>query len=396
MPALALAIAPVIGAFAPLFSTRVFEHATLVLVGALLAPGRRTVAAGLRVMGKGQDGHFQHAHRVLNRAHWSPLDPSRVRLGLRLDAFVPEGPGVIGMDETSERRRGAKLAAQGISRDPVRSSPAHFVTASGRRWVRLRVLARIPWVDRVWALPFLTVLAPSARDDHARGRRPASLLDRARQAVRWGRRWLPTRAVVVVGDRTDSALEGLEALRASIGVSTRLRMDAARSTPAPPRKPKQNGRPRQKGRRRPTLAQRVADATIRWQMVKVAPGYGQAARCLHITSATAVWYHAGMPSVPMRWALIRDPAGKLAPQAWRSTKLALDPRQILPWFVHRWTLATPVEEARAQLGLEPSRQWNGRSIRRTPPVVLGRYSSITLAAAHLIEGQPAPVQMTAW
>jgi hypothetical protein len=207
MPILPFAMTTVIGAFASLFSKRVFAHATLLLVGAILAPGRRTVAAVLRVMGKSHDGYFQNDHRVLNRARWSPIKASRVRLGLLLDAFVPEGPVVVGIDETIERRRGAKIAAKGIYRDPVRSSHAHFVNASGRRWVSLMVLARIPWAERVWVLPVLTVLAPSERYDHTRGRQPQSLLDRARQAVWLVRRWLPTRELVVVGDSTYAALE---------------------------------------------------------------------------------------------------------------------------------------------------------------------------------------------
>jgi DDE superfamily endonuclease len=396
MPALPLAIATVIGAFAPRFSKRVFEHATPLLVGGILAPGRRTVAAVLRIMGKSQDDHFQTYHRVLNRPRWSPINASRVLLGLLLNAFAPEGPVVIGIDETIERRRGAKITAQGIYRDPVRSSHAHFIKASGLRWVSLMVLARIPWVGRVWALPFLTVLAPSERYYQARGRRPQSLLDRARQAVRLVRRWLPTREVVVVGDSTDAALEWLNALRESICVITRLRLDAALYTPAPPRKPRQNGRPRKKGMRLPTLAQLVTDPTTRWKMVTVAPWYGQAERCVHIASATAVWYHSGMPSVPIRWVLIRDPAGKFAPQALLSTKLALDPMQILPWFIQRWQLETTFEEARAHLGVETSRQWNDRSVRRTTPALFGLYSIVTLVAAHLIGDQPVPVHTTAW
>jgi hypothetical protein len=396
MPALPVALATVMGACAPLVSTRVFEHATLWLVGAMLAPGRRTGAAVWRVMGKSQDGHCQTDHRARNRARWSPITTRRVLLGLLLDTCVPEGPVVIGIEEPIERRRGAKLSAQGVYRDPVRSSPAHVVNASGLRGVSLLVLARLPWVDRVWALPCLTVLAPSARDYHARGRRPHALPDRARQAVRWVRRRRPTREVVVVGDRTYAALEGLDALRESIGVIPRLRLDAALSTPAPPRKPRQNGRPRKKGLRLPTLAQRVADPTTRWQMVTVVPWYGQEERCVYITSATAVWYHSGMPSVPIRWVLIRDPAGTFAPQALRSTTLALDPRQILTWFVPRWQLEATVEEARAPLGLETSRQWHDRSVHRTTPAVFGLDAIVTLVAAHLIKDQPAPIHPTAW
>ncbi len=100
--------------------------------------------------------------------------------------------------------------------------------------------------------------------------------------------------------------------------------------------------------------------------------------------------------MPIRWVLIRDPAGKFEPQALLSTKLALDPRQILTWFVQRWKLETTFDEARAHLGLETSRQWNDRSIRRTTPVLFGLYSIVTLVAAHLIEDQPAPVHITAW
>jgi DDE superfamily endonuclease len=188
MSTLSLAMTTVMGAFAPLCSKRTFEPAKLLLVGAILAPGKRTVTAVLRVMGKGAAAHVQNDHRLLNRARWPSLAASRMLLNLLLDAFVPEGPVVIGIDETIERRRGEKIAAKGIYRDPVRSSHTHFVKASGLRWVCLMGLAPIPWIDRVWALPFLTVLAPSERYYTTRGRRSQSLLDRGRQAVRPGSR----------------------------------------------------------------------------------------------------------------------------------------------------------------------------------------------------------------
>lgn len=289
MPTLPCAITTVIGAFAPLFSTRVFEHAKLLLVGAILAPGKRTMTAALRVLGRGDDSHFQHFHRVLNRAQWSPLKASRILLALLLEAFVPEGPVVIGIDETLERRRGERISAKGIYRDPVRSSHTHFVKARGLRWVSLRVLTRIPWVNRVWALPFLTVLAPSERYYQARGRRPESLLARARQALRLVRRWLPARELVVVGDNTYAALEWLDAVRKTVCVIARLRLDAALYEPAPARKPKQTGRPRKKGGRLPTLAQVWAHPSTRWQMVTIAQWYGRGERRVQLTSATAVW-----------------------------------------------------------------------------------------------------------
>jgi hypothetical protein len=170
MQALPHAVQAVILSFAPLFSKRVFHHARLLLVGSILAPGKRTVTSALRVMGRGQAIDFQTYHRVLNRARWSALQGSRILLLQLVQSFSPSGPLLIGVDETIERRWGSKISARGIYRDPVRSSKSHVVKASGLRWVCLLLLAPVPWANRVWALPFLTVLSPSERYYATRGR----------------------------------------------------------------------------------------------------------------------------------------------------------------------------------------------------------------------------------
>lgn len=161
--------------FAPLFSKRVWSSVQVLLIGAILAVGTRTVTAVLRVMGLSQEEQFQKYHRVLNRAKWSSLAASRRLLRALIDAFVPAGPLLMALDDTIERRRGAKIAAKGIYRDPVRSSHSHFVKASGLRWLCLMLLAPIPWAGRCWALPFCTVLSPSKRYYEDRGRQPNKL-----------------------------------------------------------------------------------------------------------------------------------------------------------------------------------------------------------------------------
>jgi hypothetical protein len=128
-------LTPLIGYFAPQFSKRVWKHVQVLLVGALLAPGRRTVTAALRVCGLSEEKHFQNYHRVLNRAHWPSLALARLLLRLLLRTFALDGPLIIGLDDTLERRRGEKISAKGIYRDAVRSSHAHFVKASGLRWL---------------------------------------------------------------------------------------------------------------------------------------------------------------------------------------------------------------------------------------------------------------------
>ena len=186
--------------FAPLFTKRVWQHVQVLLVGAILAPGMRTVTAALRVIGLAHMKSSQQYHRVLNRAIWSSLEGSRLLLQLLVHTLAPTGPLVMGLDDTIERRRGAKIRAKGIYRDPVRSSHSHVVKASGLRWLSLMLLVPLPWVKRVWALPFLTVLAPSERYHQERGQRHKKLTDWACQMLLMVRRWVPERSLVLVTD----------------------------------------------------------------------------------------------------------------------------------------------------------------------------------------------------
>ena len=273
MPTLPPAMLALLAPFAPLFGRRVWPTAVVLVIGTLLAPGKRTVTAALRVLGLAHTRRFERYHRVLNRARWSSLAVSRVLLGRLVAAFVPTGPLLVGIDETIERRRGKRIAAKGIYRDPVRSSHAHFVKASGLRWICLMLLVPLPWAGRVWALPFLTALAPSERYDQERGRRHKTLVDWARQMLLLLRRWWPDRALIAVADSSYAALELLATCQGwpqPVTVITRLRLDAALYAPAPPRRPRQPGRPRLKGQRLATLAAVAADPATRWTRITVA------------------------------------------------------------------------------------------------------------------------------
>jgi hypothetical protein len=161
--------------FQSLFCRPTWRNALVLILGAVLAPGRRTVTAALSVLGLREAATFTNFHRVLNRNRWSSRTAARRLLDLLLEAFVADGPVVIGIDETIERRWGPKIKARGIYRDPVRSSHGHFVKASGLRWITVTLLAPIPWAQRVWALPFVTALAPSERFARERGHRHKKL-----------------------------------------------------------------------------------------------------------------------------------------------------------------------------------------------------------------------------
>ena len=389
--------AAVILCFAPLFRERSWRHAEVLLVGAILAPGQRTVTSILRIAGLCRERRFTNYHRVLNRAAWSGRAAGRVLLGLLLDAFAPKGPVILGVDDTIERRRGKRIGAKGIYRDPVRSSKGHFVKASGLRWLSLMLLVPIPWAGRVWALPFLTALAPSERYCREHGRRHKKLTDRARQLALQARRWLPHRPLILVADSGFAALELLAALvRHGVTCVTRLRLDAALYGPAPPRRPGAVGRPRTKGSRLPTLAAVLADGETPWRRLTVPGWYGEGERAVEIRSGTAVWRHAGLPVVPIRWVLLRDPHRRFDPQALLCTDTAQDPLQVVRWFVQRWQLEVTFREARDHLGVETQRQWSDRAIARTTPCLLALFSIVALLATRLDRHARLRVSATAW
>ena len=156
---------PIIEEFAPvIYKVSTWYKVEVLVVGAILTRGKRTVSAALRVMGLGQEKNYAKYHHVLNRAVWSGQEASAVLLRLLLKTLAAKGEALVfGIDATIERRWGEKISARGIYRDPVRSSGSHFVKASGLRWMCLMWLTEISWAQRIWALPFLTLLAPSER-----------------------------------------------------------------------------------------------------------------------------------------------------------------------------------------------------------------------------------------
>ena len=215
---------------------RTWRKAQLLVMGAILSPGKRTVSSALNILGIGQHGDFAVYHHVLNRAQWSPLQLSRALLLLvagRLGSSTE--PLVFGIDETVERRWGRKIAAKGRYRDPVRSKDDQVVMTPGLQWVSLTLLTRIGWAGRHWALPFLTALVVSARYDRRKGRRHQTVTDYAQQMLVCRRRWLPERDLVVVADGGYAKREFLrhcQSMSKPIVVVTKLRKDASLYQPA--------------------------------------------------------------------------------------------------------------------------------------------------------------------
>ena len=397
MLTLPVAIVPILAPFAMLFTNPTWQKAQLLMVGAILTAGQRTVAAALRVMGRSDQDDFARYHEVLNRAVWSSREAARILLLLLLQHLDRgDGPLIFGIDETLERRRGAKIQARGIYRDAVRSSRHQLVKASGLRWISLMWLGPVPWAGRHWALPVLTVVAPSSRYYQQLGRRHKKITDWARQMVMQLRRWLPHRPLVLVGDNSYAVLDLLhccQSLREPVTLIARLRLDAALYAPAPPRQPGQNGRPALKSPRLPSLKSLLDQDQAAWT-VAAGSWYDGTTRIVELISQTALWYRSGKPAVTIRWVLVRDPEGAFDPQTLLCTDPAADPIQILQWFVLRWQLEVTFQEVRSHLGMETQRQWSDLAIVRTTPALLGLFSWTTLAA-HVLQQECPIVQRTA-
>ncbi len=204
---------------------------------------------------------------------------------------------------------------------------------------------------------------------------------------------------VVVADSSFAAIEllaQLASLSEPICMIVRFCLDAALYEPAPERKEGQRGRPRKKGQRLPTLEQVAADPHTRWQPLIIPNWYGQRNRTVEIVSDTAVWFHNGLPPLPIRWVLIRDPQGKFQTQAVLSTNLDLDPCQILLWFVRRWRVEVTFHEVRTHLGVETQRQWSDPGIACTTPALLGLFSLVTLLVHQSARRRKMPIRQAAW
>ena len=285
----------------PCFTSPSWEHVLVLVMGAVLATGKRTVTSCLRVTGRAQATNFASYHQILNRARWSPRAVAKQLLGIVVEHLVPDGPVVIGMDDTIERRWGRRIAARGIYRDPVRSSHGHFVKASGLRWLSFMVLTPVSWTRLIKALPVLTLLAPSERSNHQRGCRHKLLTDWARQGALQLSHWLPSRQIIFIGDSSFAVHDLAHAVVRRATLISRLRLDANLFALPSTRTSSSLGRPAQKGLALPKLKILLCNPATSWTRIVVSAWHRYAqGKALEITSGIALGYRPGTPLSPVR------------------------------------------------------------------------------------------------
>lgn len=399
MPTPAPEIVQLLHVFAIAFTAPTWKNALVLLFGAILAPGRRTVSSALRVMGLDDDPRFEKYYRVLNRNRWEPMYLSKLLLALIIRLCVPAGkPLILAVDETLERRWGPKITALGVFRDPVRSTEKKVVYASGLRWLALAIVIPVPWGRRRWALPFLTVNLLSPKTSAKWGKRHRSSVARAGQLITQVRRWQPEREIIVVGDgafAVAALVQHCQRKRIGVTLVSRLRFDARLFDPPQAQPQSKRGVKPKKGERQPRLDQRLEDAETEWVSIQLT-WYGGETRTFEIATGTSLWHRTGLDPVPLRWVLLRCPEDEtFRPEALFSSNPDSSPQDIVHWFVLRWSIEVTFAEVRMHLGFETQRQWSDKAIARTSPCLLGLFSLVVLFAIQL-HPRNLPIQRTSW
>jgi len=397
MPSPSATIIQLLSMFSAAFTAPTFKKAVVLILGTILAPGRRTVTAALRMMGLGTDPNYSKYHRVLNQAGWSPWVVSRILLKLILTHFVPSGmPMLLLIDETLERRRGKQIKYKGWFRDPIQSTAGHVVTTLGLRWICLAVLVPVPWSSRTWSLPFMTVLAPGEKTSARLNKRHRTLVQWAEYMLDKVRRWQPEREIMLAGDGSYAAIvliQRCQRLKKPIKLVSRLRLDARLfDFPEPPPPGKRGPKPK-KGDRQTKLSQRLADPETQWQELKLVL-YGKQHE-LEFISGISLWHTQGEDPVPLRWVLVRCTEESFPPSAFFCSDPQVSVKQIILWACLRWNIEVTFEELRAFLGFETQRQWSDRAIERTTPCLFGLFSLVTIIAKVLFPNE-LPVRHNSW
>lgn len=383
--------------FAPRFSTPVWSHVQVLRAGAILCQGPHPVAAVLRVMGLEGKHAFCKYHRVLSRARWSGWHGSKILFG-RLVVLVRAAgvPLRIVIDETLDRRQGKRIKAKGKYRDAVRSTPRVVVKCGRLKWICRMVGVPLPWRNRRWALPFLSLLAPSERANQPAGKPHKTTVEWAIRAVRIVSRWLWHASWTLVGDGAYARVALAQACTAQrVTLVSRLRL-GARRLDFPAGQPAGNrGRKPQKGQRRRRLSALAQAPTSPWQETEMAWYRGEPRRQQWL-SGGCLWHPNGLVPVPIRWVLVVDPAGHHPPEAFFSTAVTLAPERIVAILVLPWNVEVTFEEVRRHLGGETQRQWSDLAIARTTPMLMGLFSLVCLMALRLLQEGTLPLRQAAW
>jgi DDE superfamily endonuclease len=364
---------PLVQSIRHVFTRRTFERFVTLMCGVIVTMGRRTVSRALRAMEPHLRGHWSNYHRIYSQAQFSMW-----KLGLALlrqvVALLPaDEPIILIVDDTVHQKKGPKVWAKGAHRDARRSSRSHTGIKFGHKWLVMCVLARLPGMNRPWALPVLCGLCRPPKTAGQIGQRCKTPSRLSLQLLMRMMRWFPQRRFILLGDsRAVSHAVACFVRRHADRVTliSRLRADAnLYDTP--------RNRGAKKGRKKPSPQKQAEELppiteTVQW--------YGSSRRKLRHVSDTALWYsNVNNAVVPVRWVcVLADPKLNMEQAYFYSTDPTLPARRIVELYALRWNIEVTFEESRALLGLETTRHRCKRSVLRVTPILLGLFTAVAL------------------
>ncbi|MBI3411406.1 MAG: transposase [Planctomycetes bacterium] len=383
MSSIPKAAEPLLQEFLVAFTRPTHRRFVVLLLGAILTTGRRTVTNILRTVSTLAPGHPSSYHRVLSRRRWSSWRLARTLAGFILDRWVPEGPVYVCGDDTVDEHRGKEVYGKACHRDAVRSTHSFTAYRWGHKWVVLTLLVKFPFATRLWALPVLVALYRSKEWNRKHGRPHKTPSELMRQLLAALIRWFPRRKFVFAGDGgygTHELARFGYRHRDRLTLVSRFYPDANLYAPPPKVRSKKNGRPRTKGRKLASPQEGVKKAprtrlTVAW--------YGGGTRRIEVVSGTGHWYKTGEGLVPVRWVFVHDLTGTHRDEYFFTTDGQMTPKQIVETFTGRWSIETTFQEMRAYLGLETTRGWIENTVLRAAPSLFGLFSVIVLLYAEI-------------
>lgn len=388
------------------FTRPTYISLSVLLRGALLACGERTVTSCLRAAWPWLRKHFSSYENVPRRSKLNMRRMSRTLFTLILGLLPDDSPVMLIVDETLVRRSGPYVAGIGVHRDSLRSSGKKSGLSLGHKWVVLAVALKLPLMRCTLALPILSYLYVSpctARRSRVeiemKHRTPARI---CKALVSIVVRWAPSRKFLLVGDKvfgchnladTFNDASANSVLR-SVSIVSRMQPDAGLYAP-PPVSTGGRGRRRVKGEKLPSPAQEADRKDAAWMSIEVA-WYGGTAKTLSLLSGEALWYKCGSKATRVRWVYVRDRDGKRCDEIYFTTCRELDARGIVEAYVSRWSLETTFEETRRHLGVETLRNRTLTSVRRSVPMLMSLYSLLIVWFASGQDPQGARIGGAPW
>jgi hypothetical protein len=378
--------APLVVTLVPVFTHPTLTRFTVLLVAAVLTPGRHTIANLLRTLGELVPGHPTSYQRVLSSARWSLLELGCALIRFLLHHVLPDGPITLVVDDTVESHPGRKVSGKGRHRDPVRSSHTFTAWKYGHKWVVVAVLVQFPWATRRWALPILVDLYRTRETNRAENRRHRTPAQLTKRLLRTLLIRFPNRRLILVGDSAYGSHELARFCRrhhARLTLVSKLCPQANFCEPPPAYSGR--GRPRVTGPRclkaAAVVAQTPASArtmlTVRW--------YGGGTREVAIVTGVAHWFQSGHGLVPLVWVFVQDRTGTHRDEYVYATDPTLTPIQILDVYTGRWNLETTFQECRSVLGLETTCGWCESTVVRMAPCEFGLYTMIAILYGQLAD-----------